>query len=540
MAKQILKQGEARAALKAGIDTLAFTVTTTLGPKGRNVALDRRWGAPVVLHDGVSVAKEIFLKDPFENMGAQLVKQVSSQTNDKAGDGTTTATCLAQALVEEGLKLLDAGVNPMTLKKGMDKAKQVIVDEIKKIAKPLNTNEEIEQVATISSADSGIGKIIADAMEKVTRDGVITIDDGNKHFIEVEYKDGMEFEKGYITSAFVTDPVRMEADIELPFVFISDRRLVSGGDLRFVNNLIKETGRVDIVIIAESVEGDALKTLVHNKTNGNLKTVCIATPAIAERRRQLLEDLAILTGGTFFSKERNDKLEDITHDQLGQADRVIVGENYTRIIGGKGEQSEITKRVEQIRDEIKKAAGKDFEILKLKERLAKLAAGVAIIKVGAMTEVEMAEKKERVIDAVEATKAAVEEGIVPGGGIALLRIQEKLKALPQNITTIKDENLGVQLVLDVLSKPFKMILTNAGEDPEKVRNEIIKSDNMSFGYNVVTEEYGDLFKLGVVDPAKVTRLALENAVSVASMVLTTECLVTDIPEDVKQSDSALI
>jgi chaperonin GroEL len=531
-AKQIIYDKEAREALKRGVDALAKTVTVTLGPKGRNVALDRTWAPPTVLHDGVSVAKEIWLPDPFENMGAQLVKQVSSQTNDRAGDGTTTATLLAQSLITEGLKLMDQGVNPMTLKKGMDKAKEDVVAKIKDLAKEISTNEEIEQVATISSADPAVGKIIATAMKKIGKEGILSVDDGSRHVIEVEYKDGMEFEKGFVSNSFVTDPQRMEASVERPFILITDHELISGGDLRWLKKWNEETNRVDMVIICGGIDGDALRTLTFNKLHGNLKCVAIVAPAFAARREQLLQDLAVLTGGTYVSKEVFKSLDEVETRHLGQADGVVVGEHFTRIIGGKGDPAEISDRIAQIQEEIKRADGKDFEQLKLKERLAKLASGVAVIKVGAMTEVEMAEKKERVIDAVAATKSAVEEGVLPGGGVALLRIQQELGKNPASLTK-KDALQGYNLVLEVLSKPATMLLRNAGYTEEEINQkieEIRANSNPAVGFNVETEELEDFYKSGVLDPAKVTRLALENAVSVASMVLTTDSLVTEIPD----------
>jgi chaperonin GroEL len=531
-AKQIIYDKEARDALKRGVDALAKTVTVTLGPKGRNVAIDRTWAPPIVLHDGVSVAKEVWLKDPFENMGAQLVKQVSSQTNDRAGDGTTTATLLAQSLIGAGLALMDDGVNPMTLKKGMDRAKEDIVAKIKDLAKEISTNEEIEQVATISSADPAVGKIIATAMKKIGKDGILSVDDGSKHVIEVEYKDGMEFEKGFVSNAFVTDPQRMEAVVDRPYILVTDHEIISGGDLRWLKKWNEETNRVDLVIICGGIDGDALRTLTFNKLHGNLKCLAIVAPAFAARREQLLQDIAILTGGTYISKEIYKSLDEVSTDLLGQADGVVAGEHFTRIIGGHGSPDAIQKRIEQIREEVKRAEGKDFEQSKLKERLAKLSSGVAVIKVGAMTEVEMEEKKERVIDAVAATKSAVEEGVLPGGGVALLRIG---KDLVKNLDSFskKDASLGYKLVLDVLCKPATMLLQNAGYDDKEIEGilkKISDSDNKALGFNVESEEYEDFYNTGVLDPAKVTRLALENAVSVASMVLTTDSLVTEIPD----------
>jgi len=531
-AKQITYGKEAREALKRGVDALAKTVTVTLGPKGRNVAIDRTWAPPVVLHDGVSVAKEVWLKDPFENMGAQLVKQVSAQTNDKAGDGTTTATLLAQSLIGQGLELMDQGVNPMTLKKGMDLAKEDIVAKIKALAKEISTNEEIEQVATISSADPAVGKIIATAMKRIGKDGILSVDDGSKHVIEVEYKDGMEFEKGYVSNSFVTDAQRMEAHIDRPYILITDHDLISGGDLRWLKKWNEGTNRVDLVIICGGIDGDALRTLTFNKLHGNLKCLAVVAPAFAARREQLLQDIAVLTGGTYISKEIYKSLDEVNVDLLGQADSVVSSDHTTRIIGGCGSPQDIQDRIKQIQEEIKRADGKDFEQQKLKERLAKLSSGVAVIKVGAMTEVEMEEKKERVIDAVSATKSAVEEGVLPGGGVALLRIGRELRDNPRAIAR-KDALLGYKLVLDVLSKPATMILINAGYDEKEIAEmleKILKDANPATGFNVESEEYEDFYETGVLDPAKVTRLALENAVSVASMVLTTDSLITEIPD----------
>ncbi len=525
MAKQLKFGKDARKSLMKGIDLVAKAVVTTLGPKGRNVALDKKYGAPNIVHDGVSVAKEIDLPDPFENMGAQLVKEASSKTNDNAGDGTTTSTLLAQVMTSKGMKLVDdKGANPMILKKGIEKAVEVVVSELKKQAKPIKSHEEIKQVATISAGDSEIGAKIAEALDKVGRDGVVTVEDGKGFTIDIEYKDGMEFDKGYASPYFVTDPSKMEAEIENPYILLTDKKISSIQEpLPFLEKFVKVSK--NLVIIADEIEGEALATLVVNKLRGTFNVLAIKAPGFGDRRKEILEDIAVLTGGTVISEDTGRKLESIEVSDLGEAEKVWADKDNARIIGGKGDKEAIKKREELLRNQIKQTDS-DYDKEKLQERLAKLTGGVAQINVGAATEVELNEKKERVKDAVGATKAAVEEGIVPGGETALLRAREVIKSLK----LVGDEKLGADLVYETLEEPIRWLAKNAGDNDEAVVKKILASKDVDFGYNALTGEFGSLIKMGVIDPVKVTRFALENAGSVAKTVITTECLVTDLPE----------
>lgn len=535
MAKQLLYSKEAREKLKSGVDQLARAVTTTLGPKGRNVALDKKWGAPNVVHDGVTVAKEIELKDPFENMGAQLVQEAASKTNDVAGDGTTTATLLAQAIIEEGLKAVEAGANPMLLKKGIEEAAAKVVEEVKKMAKPIKTQEEKAQIATISAQSPEIGSMIAEAFEKVGDDGVITVEEGKSLETTVEYKEGMLLDKGFASPYFITDPDKMEAVVEDAHILVTDQKISAIADLiPLLENVVKVTK--DIVLIADDVEGEALATLVVNRLKGVLNVLAIKAPGFGDRRKEMLQDIATLTGASYISEETGRKLDSVTLEDLGQADRVIAGKEESVIVGGKGEKSAIDARIEQIRKQIEKTDS-DFDKEKLEERLAKLTGGVAVISVGAATEVEMKEKKHRVEDAHEATRAALEEGVVPGGGVTPLWARRVIKTSPK---ASDDIARGYAIVYQALERPLLKIVENAGGDAHKVLETIeskLATSNSplatNYGYDVLTEEYEDLVKKGIIDPAKVTRSALQNAASVAVMVLTTEALVTDIPEEKK-------
>jgi chaperonin GroEL len=533
MAKQIIYAEEAREKLKSGADKLAKAVVTTLGPKGRNVALDQKWGAPNVVHDGVTVAKEIELEDPFENMGAQLVQEAASKTNDVAGDGTTTATLLAASIVDRGLKNITAGANPMELKRGIEKGVALVADEIKKLAKPIKTREEKAQIATISAADPEVGEIIADAFEKVGDDGVITVEEGKGLKTEVDYKEGMLLDKGYASPYFITDTERLETSIENAHILITDQKLSSMNDLLpLLENIAKVTK--SIVIIADDVEGEALATLVVNKLRGTLNALAIKAPGFGDRRKEMLQDIAILTGANFISEEAGRKLESATVEDLGKADRVISGKEETVIVGGAGQKKEIEARVAQLRRQIEESDS-EFDQEKLEERLAKLSGGVAVIYVGAATEVELKEKKHRVEDAYEATKAALEEGVVPGGGITPLHARRVLKGSRKGSM---DESLGFDILYAALEQPVRKIAENAGVDAGRVLSEIERKGRgekgNTFGFDAATEEFGDLVKRGIIDPAKVARTAIQNAASVAVMVLTTEALVTDLPEEKKE------
>lgn len=525
MAKQLKFGDDARQALLKGIDVVARAVVTTLGPKGRNVALDKKWGAPSIVHDGVTVAKDIELEDPFENMGAQLVKEASSKTNDNAGDGTTTATLLAQQMAQAGMKNITAGANPMIVQKGMEAAVTAVIAELQKIAKPIKSKEEITQVATISAGDADIGSKIAEALEKVGRDGVVTVEEGKGLTIDIDYKQGMEFDRGYISPYLVTNPERMEAEVDNPYILLTDKKVSSVQDLLpFLEKFVKVSKT--LVIIADEVEGEALATLVVNKLKGTFHVLAIKAPGFGDRRKELLEDIAILTGGAVVSEDTGKTFESVEITDLGQADKVWADKDKARIIGGKGDKSAINARVSLLKRQISESDS-DFDKEKLEERLAKLAGGVAVINVGAATEIELNDKKERVKDAVGATKAAVEEGILPGGGVALLRAREVIKKVPTNGV---DEQIGKDIVYQALAMPVRMLVRNAGDDDGYILKEIEKSKSLDFGYNALTGELGSMTKFGILDPLKVTRSALQNAGSVARMVLTTEGLVTDIPE----------
>jgi chaperonin GroEL len=534
--KQLVFGEEARRRLKRGIDILANAVGTTLGPKGRNVALDKKWGAPTITHDGVTVAKEIELPDPYENMGVQLLKEVATKTNDVAGDGTTTATVLAHVMVTEGMKNVAAGANPMLLKKGIEMAVKAVVEEIKRMAKPVQSKDDIAHVAAISSADPEIGNLIAEVMDKVGKDGVITVEESKTGLpFETEYVEGMQFDRGYISPYFVTNPETMEAVLENPYILIHDKKISAAADIiPVLERLLQEGETRSLLVIAEDVDGEALATLVLNKLRGIINAVAVKAPGFGERRKAMLQDIAILTGGQVISEELGRKLENVRISDLGRADKVVVTKDDTTIIGGRGDPKAIKGRIEQIKAEMEKTTS-DYDREKLQERLAKLAGGVAIIRVGAATEVELKEKKHRVEDALSATRAAVEEGIVPGGGVALLNAAKAL----DNLKADGDVQTGINIVRRALEEPLRRIAENAGEDGavvvEMVRRLQKEKNNPNIGYNVLTGEYVDMVEAGIIDPAKVTRTALENAASVAAMILTTEALVTEVPEKKKET-----
>ncbi|MFH1029643.1 MAG: chaperonin GroEL [bacterium] len=526
MAKQILFDEQARVALKRGVDQLANAVRVTLGPKGRNVVLDKGFGSPTITNDGVTIAKEIELEDKFENIGAQLVQEVATKTNDVAGDGTTTATLLAQAMISEGLKNVAAGANPMVIRKGIDKAVKVIVDEIKnKISKPISGQDEIAQVAAISADDPEVGKIIAEAMEKVGKDGVITVEESQSFGLQKEVVEGMQFDKGYVSPYMITNAERMEAEYEDPYILITDKKISSLAEILPLLEKLANSGKKELVIMAEDVEGEALATFVVNKLRGSFNVLAIKAPGFGDRRKEMLNDIAVLTGGKVITEEVGLKLENTGIDMLGQARKVIATKDNTTIIEGKGEQKAIDARIAQIRKELE-ASDSEFDKEKLQERLAKLAGGVAVIKVGAATEVEMKEKKHRIEDALAATKAAVEEGIVPGGGVALVRA---IKALDKIETSSNEEKIGVDIVRRALEEPARQIAFNAGKDASVIVEQVKKGKD-NFGYNAALDKFEDLVQAGIIDPTKVTRSALQNAASVAAMLLTTEAVVTDIPE----------
>ncbi len=525
-AKKLLFHTEAIDQLKKGVDTLANAVKVTLGPKGRNVIVDKKFGAPAVTKDGVSVAKEIELKDPIENMGAQLIKEVASKTADQAGDGTTTATVLAQAIFSAGIKNVVAGANPMDIKRGIDKAVAQVVGELKKMSKPVANNKEIEQVATISANnDQAIGRMIADAMEKVGKDGVITVEEAKGTDTEVKTVEGMQFDRGYLSPYFVTNTEKMEAELDNPYILIYDKKISSMKELLPVLESVVQTAR-PLLIIAEDVDGEALATLVVNKIRGSLRIAAVKAPGFGDRRKAMLEDIAILTGGTVVSEERGYKLENVTLDYLGRAEKVIVDKDNTTIVNGAGDKKMIEARIKEIKMQIENTTS-DYDREKLQERLAKLAGGVAILYIGAATEVEMKEKKDRVDDALHATRAAVEEGIVPGGGIAFIR---SIPSLDKVETANEDEKTGVSIVRQALESPLRTILLNAGLEPSVIVQRV-KEGSGDFGYNARTDKFENLMAEGVIDPTKVARLALENAASIASLLLTTECVVAEIPEE---------
>ena len=509
-----------------GVNVLANAVRVTLGPKGRNVVLDRAFGGPHITKDGVSVAKEIELKDKFENMGAQMVKEVASKTNDVAGDGTTTATVLAQSIVAEGMKYVTAGMNPTDLKRGIDKAVAALVDELKNIAKPCDTSKEIAQVGSISAnSDEQVGAIIAEAMEKVGKEGVITVEDGKSLENELDVVEGMQFDRGYLSPYFINDAEKQIAALDNPFVLLFDKKISNIRDLLPVLEQVAKASR-PLLIIAEDVEGEALATLVVNNIRGILKTVAVKAPGFGDRRKAMLQDIAILTGGVVISEEVGLSLEKATLDDLGQAKRIEIGKENTTIIDGFGDAAQIEARVAEIRQQIETATS-DYDKEKLQERVAKLAGGVAVIKVGAATEVEMKEKKDRVEDALHATRAAVEEGVVAGGGVALLRARAALENLH---TGNADQDAGVQIVLRAIESPLRQIVANAGGEPSVVVNKVLEGKG-NYGYNAGSGEYGDMIEMGVLDPAKVTRSALQHAASIAGLMLTTDCMIAEIPEE---------
>ncbi|MFZ3321360.1 MAG: chaperonin GroEL [Usitatibacter sp.] len=527
-AKDVKFKENARVRLIAGVNILADAVKVTLGPKGRNVVLERSFGAPTVTKDGVSVAKEIELKDKFENMGAQLVKEVASKTSDVAGDGTTTATVLAQAIVSEGMKYVAAGMNPMDLKRGIDKAVTVAVEELKKLSKPCKDSKEIAQVGSISAnADPEIGKTIAEAMDKVGKEGVITVEDGKGLENELDLVEGMQFDRGYISPYFINNPDKQIAVLEDPFILLHDKKISNIRDLLPVLEQVAKAGR-PLLIVAEDVDGEALATLVVNNLRGILKTTAVKAPGFGDRRKAMLEDIAILTGGTVIAEELGLKLENVQLKDLGRAKRVEVGKENTTLIDGAGKEENIKSRVETIRKQVEEATS-DYDKEKLQERVAKLAGGVAVIKVGAATEVEMKEKKARVEDALHATRAAVEEGIVPGGGVALLRAKDAVSKIK---TDNEDQAAGVKIIVRALEQPMREIARNAGDEPSVVINKVSEGKG-NFGYNAQTGEYGDMVAMGVLDPTKVTRYALQNAASVAALILTTDAMVAELPKDDK-------
>ncbi len=530
-AKQIAFGEDARRRLKIGVDVLANAVATTLGPKGRNVALDRKFGSPTITHDGVTVAKEIELEDPFENMGAQLLKEAATKTNDIAGDGTTTSTVLAHAMVTDGLKSLAAGSNPMLLKRGIQKASATVAEAIGKQAIDVTTKEEIAAVAAISAQDREIGELIAEVMDKVGKDGVITVEESKGLEFETEYVEGMQFDRGYISPYFVTDPENMEAVVEEPYVLIHDKKISAATDIVPILEKLVQIGKRDLVVIAEDIDGEALATLVLNKLRGMLNVVTVKAPGFGDRRKAMLQDIAILTGGTVITEELGRKLESVTVNDLGKAGKIVVTKDDTTIIEGSGETDRIKGRIEEIKVEIDRSTS-DYDKEKLQERLAKLAGGVAVIRVGAATETELKEKKHRVEDALSATRAAVEEGIVPGGGVALVNAIGTLKKVKG---ANDDETVGINIVRTALEVPMEGIAENAGKDGaviiENVRRRQEEAGNKNIGYDVLKEEFVDMVEAGIIDPAKVTKGALENAASIAAMILTTEALITDLPEE---------
>ena len=528
-AKEVLFGEHARNRMLRGVNILADAVKVTLGPKGRNVVLDKSYGAPTITKDGVSVAKEIELKDKYENMGAQMVKEVASKTSDIAGDGTTTATVLAQAMLREGLKSVAAGMNPMDLKRGIDKAVIAAVEALKKISKPCSDQKEIAQVGTISAnSDADIGKNIADAMAKVGKEGVITVEEGQSLQNELEIVEGMQFDRGYISPYFVNKQDTMSAELENPLILITDKKIGNIRDMLPVLEGVAKQGR-PLLIIAEDVEGEALATLVVNNIRGILKVCAVKAPGFGDRRKAMLQDVAILTGGTVISEEVGMNLESATVDALGHAKRVVVDKENTTLIDGAGKKIDIESRIKQIRAQIEEATS-DYDKEKLQERLAKLAGGVALIKVGAATEVEMKEKKARVEDALHATRAAVEEGVVPGGGVALVRAINAIKTQKLKGDN-HDQDVGIQIALRAMEEPLRLIVSNAGVESSVVFHKVAESKEVNYGYNAATDEYGDMMKMGILDPTKVTRIALQNAASIAGLMITTEAMVAELPKD---------
>jgi len=528
MTKQISFNEDARRHLKVGIDILAQAVKTTLGPKGRNVALDKKWGAPTVTHDGVTVAKEIELSDPFENMGAQLLKEAATRTNDIAGDGTTTATVLAQAIVNEGLKNVAAGANPMQLKRGIELAAEAVAASICKDSIDVKGHDDIAHVASISAADPAIGDLIAEVMDKVGKDGVITVEESKGLAFETEYVDGMQFDRGYISPYFITDAETMQAVLNNPYILIYDKKISLAQDIVPILEKLVQTSKRDLVVMAENVDGEALATLVLNKLRGTFNIIAVKAPGFGDRRKAMLQDIAVLTGSTVITEEMGRKLDSTTLEDLGQADKISSSKDETTIVGGHGKEEEIKARINQIKAEIENSTS-DYGQEKLQERLAKLAGGVAVIGVGAATETELKEKKHRVEDALSATRAAVEEGVVPGGGVALINAIEAIKDLKHDNPDI---NTGINIVRRALEEPMRQLAHNAGKEGAIIIDEVRRrrSEGGFIGYNVMTEAYEDMLKSGIIDPAKVTRSAVQNAASIAAMILTTEALIADIPE----------
>jgi chaperonin GroEL len=531
MAKQLVFKEDARRKLQAGVDKVANAVSTTLGPKGRNVALDKKFGAPTVTHDGVTVAKEIELEDPYENMGAQLLKEAATKTNDIAGDGTTTATVLAQAIVSEGLKNVAAGANPMLLKRGIIHAADIVARDILDQATPIDTKEEIANVASVSAQDGEIGDLIAEVMDKVGKDGVVTVEESRGLEFETEYVEGMQFDRGYISPYFVSNSETMESSIEEPYILIHDKKVSAAQDIIPILEKLHQIGKRELVIIAEDVDGEALATMVVNKLRGAINVLAVKAPGFGDRRKAMLRDIAVLTGGTVISEETGRKLDSVTVQDLGRAAKVVSTKDDTVIVDGAGEEGAIAGRIEEIRREID-ASSSDYDREKLQERLAKLSGGVAVIRVGAATETELKEKKHRVEDALSATRAAVEEGIVPGGGVALINAMSSLDGVSMDLG---DENTGVTIMRRALEMPMRKIAANAGEDGaviiQNVRRAQDDNSNHRVGFNVMNGEYGDMIDAGIPDPAKVTRGAIENSASIAAMILTTEALITDVPEE---------
>src|SRR5512147_3329422 len=534
-AKQLVFSEEARRKLKNGMNVVSNAVGATLGPKGRNVAVDRKFGSPTITHDGVSVAKEIELEDPFENMGAQLLKEAASKTNDIAGDGTTTSTVLAHAIVNEGLKALEAGYNPMLLKYGIMQATESVVEELRKMSTKIDSREEIASVATNSAADEEIGSLIADVMDQVGKDGVITVEESKSMSDEKEFVEGMQFDRGYLSPYFITNGDQMEAQISDAYILIYDKKISAAQDIVPLLEKLVQLGKRELVIIAEDVDGEALATLILNKIRGMLNVLAIKAPGFGDRRKAMLQDIAVLTGGQVISEETGRKLESVAVSDLGRAEKVVSDKENTTIVGGKGKKSDIEGRIKEIRIEIDKSTS-DYDKEKLQERLAKLSGGVAIIRVGAATETEMKEKKHRVEDALSAARAAVEEGIVPGGEISLINASVKLDKLLKSLDDDGNEEtrVGINIVKKALEAPIRKLAANAGQDGsviiDTVRRTAIEKKNKNIGYNVLTDEYVDMIQAGVIDPVKVVRGALENAASIASMILTTDVLITDMPE----------
>ncbi|MDO9975228.1 chaperonin GroEL [Glaesserella parasuis] len=528
-AKDVKFGNDARVKMLKGVNVLADAVKVTLGPKGRNVVLDKAFGAPTITKDGVSVAREIELEDKFENMGAQMVKEVASKANDAAGDGTTTATVLAQAIVNEGLKAVAAGMNPMDLKRGIDKAVAAVVEELKSLSKPCETSKEIEQVGTISAnSDSTVGKLIAQAMEKVGKEGVITVEDGTGLEDALDVVEGMQFDRGYLSPYFINKPEAGTVELENPYILLMDKKISNIREILPVLEAVAKAGK-PLLIVAEDIEGEALATLVVNTMRGIVKVAAVKAPGFGDRRKAMLQDIAILTAGTVISEEIGMELEKATIEELGQAKRVVISKDNTTIIDGVGDEAQIKGRVAQIRQQIEDSTS-DYDKEKLQERVAKLAGGVAVIKVGAATEVEMKEKKDRVDDALHATRAAVEEGIVAGGGVALVRAASKVADVVKGDN--EEQNVGIRLALRAMEAPLRQIVTNAGEEASVVvRN--VKDGNGNYGYNAATEQYGDMLEMGILDPTKVTRSALQFAASIAGLMITTECMVTDLPKEEK-------